>query len=129
MVEVLALGDEEGIDSPRKTRPPLERLLPQEQVAPLPEQDTSDVAVMVLHAPLDHAIDPAQAAAALERTRIALLGKAADAEDARRRVSSTLHEFYAAQGTALAGEAHGRQRDHGTLLRVQAGSRCSGHHH
>jgi hypothetical protein len=36
MVEVLALGDGEGGDSPRTARPPLERLLPQEQVAPLP---------------------------------------------------------------------------------------------
>jgi hypothetical protein len=27
-------------------------------------------------------------------------------------VSSTLHEFYAAQGTALAGEARGPRRDH-----------------
>jgi hypothetical protein len=37
MVEVLALGDEEGGDSPRTTCPPLERLLRQEQIAPLPE--------------------------------------------------------------------------------------------
>jgi hypothetical protein len=37
MVEVLALGDEEGDDSPCTTRPPLECLLPQEQVAPLLE--------------------------------------------------------------------------------------------
>jgi hypothetical protein len=37
MVEVMALGDEEGGDSPRPARPPLERLLPQEQNAPLPE--------------------------------------------------------------------------------------------
>jgi hypothetical protein len=37
MVEVKALGDEEGGDSPRLVRPPLERLLPQEQNAPLPE--------------------------------------------------------------------------------------------
>jgi hypothetical protein len=37
MVEVMALGDEEGGDPTRTTRPPLERLLPQEQVAPLPE--------------------------------------------------------------------------------------------
>jgi hypothetical protein len=37
MVEVMALGDEEGGDSPRPAHPPLERLLPQEQNAPLPE--------------------------------------------------------------------------------------------
>jgi hypothetical protein len=30
MVEVMALGDKEGGDSPRPMRPPLERLLPQE---------------------------------------------------------------------------------------------------
>jgi hypothetical protein len=82
--------------------------IPQEQVTPLPEQDTSDVAIMDLRAPLDHAIDPGQAAEALERTRITLLSKVADEEDARHRVSSTLHEFYAAQGTALAGEARDR---------------------
>jgi hypothetical protein len=58
MVEVLALGDEEGSKSPCIARLPLKRLLPQEQVAPLPEQDTSHIAVMDLHAPLDHAIDP-----------------------------------------------------------------------
>jgi hypothetical protein len=37
IVKVMALGDEEGSDSPRPTRPPLERLLPQEQNTPLPE--------------------------------------------------------------------------------------------
>jgi hypothetical protein len=37
MLEMLALGDEEGGDSPRTVSPPLERLLPQEQVAPLLE--------------------------------------------------------------------------------------------
>jgi hypothetical protein len=55
---VLALGDEEGGDSPRTARPPLKRLLPHEQVALLPEQDTSDIAVVDLCAPLDRAIDP-----------------------------------------------------------------------
>jgi hypothetical protein len=30
MVEVMALGDEEGVDSPHLARPPLECLLPQE---------------------------------------------------------------------------------------------------
>jgi hypothetical protein len=58
MVEVMALGDEEGGDSPRPARPLLERLLPQEQNAPLPEQDTSDVAIMDLRALLDHIVDP-----------------------------------------------------------------------
>jgi hypothetical protein len=37
MVEVMALGDKEGGDSPRPVRPPLKRLPPQEQNAPLPE--------------------------------------------------------------------------------------------
>jgi hypothetical protein len=37
MVEVMALGDEEGSNSPRPARPPLEHLLPQEQNGPLPE--------------------------------------------------------------------------------------------
>jgi hypothetical protein len=37
MVEVMALGEEEGGDSPRPARPSPERLLPQEQDAPLPE--------------------------------------------------------------------------------------------
>jgi hypothetical protein len=37
MVEVMALGDEEGSDQPRSARPPLECLPPQEQSAPLPE--------------------------------------------------------------------------------------------
>jgi hypothetical protein len=54
----MALGDEEGGDSPHPARPPLERLLPQEQNAPLLEQDTSDITIVDLHAPLDHVIDP-----------------------------------------------------------------------
>jgi hypothetical protein len=37
MVEVMALGEEEGGDSPRPERPSPERLLPQEQDAPLLE--------------------------------------------------------------------------------------------
>jgi hypothetical protein len=37
IVEVMALGDEEGSDPPRSARPPLERLPLQEQNAPLPE--------------------------------------------------------------------------------------------
>jgi hypothetical protein len=42
MVEVMALGDEEGGDSPRPACLMLECLPPQEQNAPLPEQDASD---------------------------------------------------------------------------------------
>jgi hypothetical protein len=66
MVEVMALGDEEGGDSPRPARLPLEHLLPQEQNAPLPEQDASDIAIVDLRTPLDHVIDPVQVAEALE---------------------------------------------------------------
>jgi hypothetical protein len=58
MVEVMALGEEEGGDSPRSTCPPLERLPPLEQNTPLPEQDAPDITVVDLCAPLDHIIDP-----------------------------------------------------------------------
>jgi hypothetical protein len=59
MVEVMALGEEEGSDSPRPARLSPQRPLPQEQDAPLPEQDTSDVSVVDLRAPLNCVIDPA----------------------------------------------------------------------
>jgi hypothetical protein len=49
----------------------------------------------------------------LERTCLALLSKVADIEDTRRRLSSTLHEFYVAQGTAPAGEARDPWRNGG----------------
>jgi hypothetical protein len=75
MVEVMALGDEKGDNSPRPARPPLERLPPQEQNAPLPEQDASDIAVVDLRAPLNHVNDPIQVAEALERMRLVLLSK------------------------------------------------------
>jgi hypothetical protein len=113
MVEVMALGDEEGGDSPRPARPPLERLLPQEQNAPLPEQDASDIAVVDLRAPLDHIVDPVQVAEALERTRLVLLSKMAEDEDARRRTSTALREFYDAHRDAPAELAHGQRRGHG----------------
>jgi hypothetical protein len=100
MVKVMALGDEEGGDSPRSTRPPLERLPPQEQDAPLPEQDTPDIAVVDLRAPLDHIIDSARVAEALERTRLVLLSRAAEEEAVRRRMSTTLREFYDVHGDA-----------------------------
>jgi hypothetical protein len=109
MVEVMALGDEEGGDSPCPECSPLERLPPQEQNAPLPEQDTSDIAVVDLRAPLDHVIDPVQVAEALERTRLILLSKAAEEETVRRRMSTTLREFYDAPDEL----AHGQQRGHG----------------
>jgi hypothetical protein len=66
MVEVLALGDEAASDLPRPACPPLERPPPQEHAAPLPEQDTLDVAIVDLCAPLDLTIDPVKAAKALE---------------------------------------------------------------
>jgi hypothetical protein len=90
MVEVMALGDKEGSDPPRSARPPLERLPLQEQNALLPEQDTSNIAVVDLRALLDCVIDSAQVAEALERTRLVLLSRAADEETTRRRMSTTL---------------------------------------
>jgi hypothetical protein len=84
MVEVMDLGDEEGGDSPRPARPPLERLPPQEQNAPLPEQDASDIAVVDLRTPLNQVIDPVQVAEALERMRLILLSKVAEDEDTQR---------------------------------------------
>jgi hypothetical protein len=69
MVEVLSLGDKEGIDLSCTVRLPLERLLPQEQAAPPPEQDTLEVAIMDLHALLDLTIDPVKATEALDAHR------------------------------------------------------------
>jgi hypothetical protein len=58
MVKVMALGEEEGSDSLCPERPSPECLLPQEQDAPLPEQDTLSISVVDLRAPLSHVIDP-----------------------------------------------------------------------
>jgi hypothetical protein len=113
MVEVISLGDEEGGDSPCSARSPLERLPLQEQNAPLPEQDTSDIAVVDLRAPLDHVIDSAQVAEALEQTRLVLLSRAAGEETTRGRMSTTLREFYDAHGDALDELVCGQQRVHG----------------
>jgi hypothetical protein len=110
MVEVMALGEEEGGDSPRPARPPLERLPPQEQDAPLPEQDTPDIVVVDLRAPLDHVIDPIQVVEALERTRLVLLGKVAEDEIDRRRASTMLSEFYDMHGDAPVELAHDPRR-------------------
>jgi hypothetical protein len=112
MVEVMALGDEEGGDSPLPARPPLERPLPQEQNAPLPEQDASDIIVVDLRAPLDHVIDPVQVAEALEWMRLILLSKVAEDEIVRCRMSTTLREFYDAHGDAPDELAHGQRRGH-----------------
>jgi hypothetical protein len=113
MVEVMALGDEEGGDSLRPTRPPLERLLPQEQNAPLPELDASNIVVVDLRAPLDHVIDPVQVAEALEWTRLVLLSKVTENEDARRRMSTVLRESYNAHGDAPVELALGQRHGHG----------------
>jgi hypothetical protein len=94
MVEVMALGGDEGGDSPRPERPSPERLLPQEQDAPLPEQDAPDVSVVHLRAPLSRVIDPARVTEALERTRLVLLSKVAEDEANRCRASTTLSKFY-----------------------------------
>jgi hypothetical protein len=80
LVEVMALGEDEGGDSPRPERPSLERPPPQEQDASLPERDAPYVSVVDLHAPLDRVIDPARVTEALERTRLVLLGKVAEDE-------------------------------------------------
>jgi hypothetical protein len=88
MVKVMALGDEDGGNPPCTARPPLERLLPQEQDAPPPEQDTLDIAVVDLRAPRNHIIDPVQVTEALERTHIVLLSKVAEDIDDRRCMSS-----------------------------------------
>jgi hypothetical protein len=100
MVEVMALGEDEGGDLPRPERPSLERPPSQEQDAPLPERGAPDVSVVDLHVPLNRVIDPARVAEALERTRLVLLGKVAEDEANRRRESTTLSEFYDAHGDA-----------------------------
>jgi hypothetical protein len=105
-VEVMALGDEEGSDSPRPARPPLEHLPPQEQNAPLPEQDTPDVSVVDLRAPLDHIIDPTWVTEALEWTRLILLSKVVEDEVDWRRASTMLSMFYDMHGDAPAKLAH-----------------------
>jgi hypothetical protein len=110
MVKVIALGEEEGGDSPRSACPPLKRLPAQEQDTPFPEQDAPDIAVVDLRAPLNHVIDPIQVAEALERTRLILLNKLAEDEIDRRRASTTLSEFYDVHGDAPVELAHDPQR-------------------
>jgi hypothetical protein len=80
LVEVMALGEDEGGDSPCPERLSLERPHPQEQDASLPERDAPDISVVDLRAPLDRVIDPARVAEALEQTRVVLLGKVAEDE-------------------------------------------------
>jgi hypothetical protein len=100
LVEVMALAEDEGGDSPRPERSSPECLLPQEQDAPLPEQDAPDVSVVDLRAPLSRIIDPARIAEALEWTRLILLSKVAEDEANRCRASSMLSEFYDVHGDA-----------------------------
>jgi hypothetical protein len=106
MVEVMALGEEEGGDSLRPERPSPERLPPQEQDAPLLEQDAPDVSMVDLRAPLGRVIDPARVAEALERTRLVLLSKVAEDEANRCRASTTLSKFYDMHGDAPTKLAH-----------------------
>jgi hypothetical protein len=115
IVEVMALGDEEGCGSPRPACPLLERLPPQEWNTPLLEQDASDIAIVDLRAPLDHVIDPIQVAEALERTRLVLLSKAGEEETVWRHMSTTIREFYDTHGDAPDELAHGEQRSHGLI--------------
>jgi hypothetical protein len=100
MVEVMALGEEEGGDSLHPERPSPECLPPQEQDASLLEQDTPNVSVVDLRAPLSRVIDPAWVAEALERTRLVLLSKVAEDEANRCRASTMLSEFYDMHGDA-----------------------------
>jgi hypothetical protein len=53
-----------------------------------------------LRAPLNRIIDPARVTEALERTRLVLLCKVAEDEDAQHRMSTKLREFHDAQGGA-----------------------------
>jgi hypothetical protein len=114
MVEVMALGEEEGGDSLRPERPSPERLLPQEQDAPLPEQDAPDVSVVDLRAPLSRIINPARVVEALERTRLVLLSKVAEDKANRCCASTTLSEFYDVHGNAPTEHAHDPRRSFAT---------------
>jgi hypothetical protein len=133
MVEVMALGEDEGGDLPRRERPSPERLPPQEQDAPLPERDTPDVSVVDLRAPLGRVIDPARVTEALERTRLVLLSKVAEDEANWRHASTTLSEFYDVHGDAPTELARDLQRSFATAIPSQiqrspsASRGCGGH--
>jgi hypothetical protein len=114
MVEVMALGEEEGGDSLRPERPSPKCLLPQEQDAPLPEQDTPDISVVDLRAPLSRVIDHARVAEALEQTRHVLLSKVAEDEANRCHTSTTLSEFYDMHGDSSTELAHDLWRSFAT---------------
>jgi hypothetical protein len=116
LVEVMALGEDEGSDSPRFERPSLERPPPQEQDASLPERDSPDVSVVDLRAPLDRVIDPARVTEALERTRLVLLGKVAEDEANRCRASTMLSEFYDVHRDAPTELAHELRHSFATVV-------------
>jgi hypothetical protein len=116
MVEVMALGEDEGGDSPCPEHPSPECLLPQEQDAPLLEQDAPDVSVVDLRAPLGRIIDPAWVAEALEQTRLILLSKVAEDEANQCRVSTTLSEFYDMHGDAPTELARDLRRSFATII-------------
>jgi hypothetical protein len=119
MVEVMALGEEEGGDSLRPERLLPGRLLPQEQDAPLPGRDAPDVSVVDLRAPLGRVIDPARVAEALERTRLVLLSKVAEDEANQCRASTTLNEFYDVRRGAPTELARDLQRSFATAIPSQ----------
>jgi hypothetical protein len=108
MVEVLALEEEGGGGPPRIARLPLERPPLPEQDPPLPERDILESAIIDLHTPLDLTADPNKIAENLEQACIALLGKAVDIDDTRRRVNSTLREYNTMQGYMPAGDGPSR---------------------
>jgi hypothetical protein len=116
MVKVMAMGEDEGGDSPRPERSSPERLLPQEQDAPLPELDAPDISVVDLRAPLGRIIDPARVTEALERTRLVLLSKVAEDKANRCRASTTLSEFYDMHGDAPTGLARDLRRSFTTTV-------------
>jgi hypothetical protein len=129
MVEVLALEEGDGGGQPRTARLPLERPHLPEQDASPPERDILDSAIMDMRAPLDLTGDPSKIAKNLEQARVALLEKAVDIDDTRRRVNSTLHEYNTAQGYTpagngprRAGQVRQRGRDLGTELNQAAPS-------
>jgi hypothetical protein len=131
MVEVMALGEDEGSDSPCPERPSPERLPPQEQDAPLPKQDAPDVSVVDLRAPLSRIIDPARVAEALERTRLVLLSKVAEDEASRCHAGTTLSKFYDVYGDAPTELARDLRRSFATavpgqILRSPSASRGRG---
>jgi hypothetical protein len=111
---VMALGEEEGGNSLCPERPSPECLLPQEQDAPLLEQDAPDVSVVDLCTPLNRVIDPAQVAEALERMHLILLSKVAEDEANRCCASTMLSEFYDVRGDALTELAHDPQHSFAT---------------